>query len=57
MFRVSGLCTIGGDSGAPYFALNTAYGIHSAGAGGCASAVAEHATEAEYRMNVEIINA
>lgn len=57
LFKVSDLCTMGGDSGSPYFSLNTAYGIHSGGIGGCGGGVAEHATEAEYRMNVEIINA
>lgn len=57
LFKVSDLCTMGGDSGSPYFSLNSAYGIHSGGIGICGGGVAEQATEAEYWMNVEIINA
>jgi hypothetical protein len=62
LFQVSALCTEGGDSGSPYFALHVAYGIHSAGDGvsgttGCQYGRAEHAIEAQNEMNVNIIRA
>jgi hypothetical protein len=52
----SALCSMGGDSGGPYFSYGVGYGIHIAGspAGRSCGKVgyAEHLTEATSRMNV-----
>lgn len=46
-------CSLGGDSGAPVFASNRAYGIHVAGADGCV-AFYQGIREAENLMNVNV---
>jgi hypothetical protein len=46
-------CSLGGDSGAPVFASNRAFGIHVAGADGCV-AYYQGIREAENLMNVNV---
>jgi len=62
LFRVTGICSRGGDSGSPYFSFNVAYGIHVAGDGYngtnptlCLWGAAEDDVEASGSMNVDII--
>jgi hypothetical protein len=47
-------CGMGGDSGGPVYASNTAYGIHQGGASLCGS-VYQGIVAAQNGMNVDII--
>jgi hypothetical protein len=53
LFKIN-YCSMGGDSGGPVYASNTAYGIHQGGASLCGS-VYQGIVAAQNGMNVDVI--